>query len=85
MTDVVVSLMSYVLESERNKRKKKQAEGIAEAKESGVHFGRKKRPLPDNFSDVVKQWRAGEIPIDAAAKMCGMAKSTFYSRAKEVD
>lgn len=88
MTDIVVTLLTYVVENNKEyqqERKRIQSEGIAAAQEKGVHFGRRKRPLPDNFVEVVKQWRAGEISVDEAAQMCGMAKSTFYSRAKEVD
>lgn len=72
------------LNNNNSKRKQKQAEGIAAAKEKGVRFGREKDPLPDNFYDVVDRYRSKELTAVEAAKECGMSKSTFYARLREM-
>ena len=83
LSDIVLQLLSYVAENERNNIKKRQAEGIAAAKQRGKSFGRPSNPLPSNFQDVVAAVDRGEISGLAAAHMCGMTKSTFqYQRRK---
>ena len=84
LSDVVLALLSYVSENERINIRKRQAEGIAIAKEKGVKFGRKPRPTPDNFDKVVRQWKHKEITINKAAELCGMPKSTFFDKAKNI-
>ena len=84
LSDVVLALLSYVSENERINIRKRQAEGIAIAKEKGVKFGRKPRPTPDNFDVVVRQWKHKEITINKAAELCGMPKSTFFDKAKNI-
>ncbi len=84
LSDVVLALLSYVSENERINIRKRQAEGIAIAKEKGVKFGRKPRPTPDNFDIVVRQWKHKEITINKAAELCGMPKSTFFDKAKNI-
>lgn len=77
--------MSATKQSIREDRRKKQAEGIAKAKAKGVSFGRKRNPLPDNFEDVREMWREHELTLKDAAKMCGMAETTFYDAARRID
>ena len=84
ISDLVLALLSYVAENERINIRQRQAEGIAAAKKRGVQFGRRKHPLPENFEEVCKQWRAKEITIAQAAEYCGMAKSTFHDKAKRL-
>ena len=81
ISDIVLTLLSYVAENERINIKQRQAEGIAAAKARGVKFGRPPLPIPDNFYQMHKEWRAGKITIDEAAKACGMCAKTFYSKA----
>lgn len=81
ISDIVLALLSYVAENERINIKQRQAEGIAAAKARGVKFGRPPLPIPDNFYQMHKEWRAGKITIDEAAKACGMCAKTFYSKA----
>jgi len=74
--------------STKERRKKRQAEGIAAAKARGVKFGPKTPPLPDNFDEVRFAWRRGEFNLLTAAQLCGMPKSTFHNavqRAEETD
>lgn len=81
ISDVVLALLSYVAENERTNIKQRQAEGIAAAKARGVKFGRPPLPIPKNFYQMHKDWRAGKITIEEAAKACNMCPKTFYSKA----
>ena len=81
ISDVVLALLSYVAENEGTNSKQRQAEGIAAAKARGVKFGRPPLPIPQNFYQMHKDWRAGKITIEEAAKVCNMCPKTFYSKA----
>ena len=81
ISDVVLALLSYVAENERTNIKQRQAEGIAAAKARGVKFGRPPLPIPENFYQMHKDWRAVKITIEEAAKACNMCPKTFYSKA----
>ena len=85
ISDIVLSLLSYVAENERVNIKQRQAEGIAAAKARGVIFGRPVLPIPENFNQMHEAWRAGEITIEEAAKACGMCAKTFYSKAVKIE
>ena len=81
IADIVLQLLSYVAQTERENIRQRQAEGIAAAKAKGVRFGRKRRALPDNFEELRQAWRRGEISLIAAAKLCGIPQTTFYDAA----
>ena len=81
ISDIVLALLSYVAENERVNIKQRQAEGIASAKARGVKFGRPEIPLPDNFYQIHKAWRTGNLTLRQAAEACHMAESTFYTKA----
>lgn len=83
ISDLVLQLLSFVAENERDNIRKRQAEGIAAAKARGYKFGRPKKPLPDNFICLYDSWKNGEISIEALAKSCEMSKSTLYVRIRE--
>lgn len=82
LSDIVLQVLSFVAENERDNIRRRQAEGIAAAKEKGIRFGRPPQPLPKNFSDVYRRWQSGELSESAAAKACAMPLSTFRYRAK---
>ncbi len=87
IADLVLQILSFVAQSERENNRKRQAEGIAAAKARGVQFGRRKRDLPDCFATFHQKYRADELTLREAAKACGMPKSTFYDaviRAEEI-
>ncbi len=84
ISELVLQILSFIAENERMNIRKRQAEGIAAAKEKGVQFGRHPLPLPDNFHEVCVKWYARKITLCQAAKICGMPKSTFYKKAKEM-
>ena len=72
-------------QSIRRERMVRQAEGIAAAKARGVKFGTKRTPLPDNFDEVRASWRKREITLKDAAKLCGMATTTFYDAVRRAE
>lgn len=83
VADLVLQILSYVAQTERDFNKKRQAEGIAIAKEKGKHLGRPKAEKPDNWNEVIKQWENGEITAVKAMELTGTTKSTFYKLLKE--
>ena len=84
IADIVLQLLSYVAQKERENIRQRQAEGIAAAKERGVRFGRERKELPDSFPDFVQLWRKGGISSRSAAKELGISYQTFLRRAKEL-
>ena len=82
LSDIVLQVLAFVAENERSNIRQRQAEGIAAAKERGVRFGHPPQPLPENFHDVRRRWRAKQITVSEAARECGMARSTFSYRAR---
>ena len=82
ISDLVLSLLSYVAENERSNIRQRQAEGIAAAKARGVHFGRRSNPLPENFYEVYQLWKMKKISVSEAAQRCGMPQTTFFERAR---
>lgn len=81
ISDIVLALLSFVAENERTNIRQRQAEGIAAAKAKGVKFGRPPLPIPDNFYQVHKDWRAGKISMEEAGRRCSMSAKTFYCKA----
>ena len=63
LSDIVLQVLSFVAENERTNIRQRQAEGIAAAKAKGVKFGRPPLPLPDNFYEVHKDWKAKKITL----------------------
>ena len=82
IADIVLQLLSYVAQTERENIRRRQAEGIAAAKARGVRFGRPPRPLPESYHHAYQQWKSGMITGTAAARKCGMPLSTFRYRAE---
>jgi DNA invertase Pin-like site-specific DNA recombinase len=81
IADLVLQALSLIAQNERENRRRRQAEGIAAAKESGVRFGREPKPFPENFLRVYKSWEKGRISTAEAARRCGIPHSTFRYRA----
>lgn len=85
ISDLVLTLLSYVAENERTTIRQRQAEGIAAAKARGVHFGRTPKPLPVNFHEVYQKWKMRKITVKEAAEQCGMPQTTFYEKARKYE
>ena len=77
IADIVLQLLSYVAQTEREFIRQRQAEGIAEAKKQGVKFGRKPMLRPEVFGSLKAQWQNDEISARMAAKQLGITHSTF--------
>lgn len=83
IADLVLQILSFVAQSERENIKKRQAEGIAAAKAKGVRFGRPEKNVPDNFGKIIKDWEEKRLPFSEVLKLCNMSEATFYRRLRE--
>lgn len=77
ISDIVLQLLSYVAQTEREFIHQRQAEGIAAAKARGVKFGRKPKERPAEYEHLRDEWRVGRISARAAARQLGVAHRTF--------
>ena len=77
IADIVLQLLSYVAETERQFIRQRQEEGIQAAKEKGVQFGRKPKKRPTEFEKIVELWKNGEISAREAARMLNIDHHTF--------
>ena len=85
LADIVLAVLSYVAENERTAIRQRQAEGIAVAKAKGIRFGPAPMPIPENFHDVYQDWKHKKLTVSEAAEKCHMARSTFYTKAKQYE
>ncbi len=83
IADLVLQILSFVAENERENIKKRQAQGIAAAKLKGVKFGRPEVMTPPDFDKIIKEWTKGHITAVNAAEISGMSKATFYRKIRE--
>lgn len=84
IADLVLQVLSFVAQSERENIRKRQEEGIRAAKLRGVEFGRPSIEIPNNFVHLVNQWEQGKISALEAANASKMSISTFYRRLREL-
>lgn len=84
IADIVLQLLSYVAQQERENIRQRQAEGIAAAKSRGVRFGPERMALPEEFANLADLWRQGIISSRTAARELGISYQTFLRRAKEL-
>ena len=82
ISDIVLQILSFVAQSERENIKQRQAEGIRIAKEKGVIFGRPKYKLPSNFEEVVDRYHNKELSHYEAIDILHLKRSTFFKYAK---
>ena len=80
---IVLQLLSYVAQTEREAIKQRQKEGIDAAKARGVQFGRKPLEKPENFEAIRAAWKNGDISGKCAAKMLGVSHTAFRNWAME--
>jgi DNA invertase Pin-like site-specific DNA recombinase len=83
IADLVLQILSFVAQSERENIRKRQAEGIAAARARGVRFGRPVKKPPENFAYLVRQWECGKLPIRELLEQSGLKEATFYRRLRE--
>ena len=88
VADLVLQILSYVAQTERENIRQRQMEGIAAAKLRGVQFGRPRKPVPANFFDLKERWEKKEISSRQAAKELHIAQDTFlrwvHEREREI-
>ena len=77
IADLVLQILAYVAQIERENIKQRQKEGIHAAKCRGVQFGRPRKNIPDNFDDVKGKWEKSEINSRQTAQILGISQNTF--------
>ncbi|HIS12462.1 MAG TPA: recombinase family protein [Candidatus Onthocola stercoravium] len=83
ISDLVLQILSYVAEQERRFIKQRQKEGISNAINNGVKFGRPKIEKPSNYDDVIRLWENKKIKSKEAMEMLGLKPNTFYNLLKK--
>lgn len=78
IADLVLQILSFVAQNERESIRKRQAQGISAAKERGVRFGRPPKEIPDSFMEIVGAYRERKVTMEEARRILGVSKSTFY-------
>lgn len=84
IADVVLQILSFVAENERETMKQRQAEGIRIAKLKGVKFGRPSKDTPENFMEVIDLYKKKIITSQEACKMSNLSRGTFYRKLKKI-
>ena len=82
LSDIVLQVLSFVAENERENIRQRQREGIEAAKQRGVRFGRPQRPVPENFAQICRRWNRKEITGKEAAQLCNMSVASFYRKVR---
>lgn len=82
ISDIVLQILSFVAQNERENIRQRQAEGIRIAKEKGIHLGRPKYILPNNFDEVMGSYHKGNITYQTAMDLLNMTKGTFFKYSK---
>ena len=83
IADLVLQILSFVAQNERENIRKRQAQGIAAAKNKGIKFGRPEINIPKDFESIISLKNNREIKTKEALKLCNMSRSTFYRKLKE--
>ena len=84
IADLVLQVLSYVAQIERENTHKSQLEGIREARKRGVRFGRRPIAKPDNFDEVAALWQNGQVSLRAGAKLLNVSHATFSKWLKTI-
>lgn len=85
ISDIVLQVLSFVAQNERETMRVRQAEGIKTAKARGVKFGRPRITLPNNFEIVARQYLNKEITNKKACEILGMTRGSFFRYMKELN
>ena len=84
VADLVLQILSYVAQTERENIRQRQREGIAAAKQRGVKFGRPKKQVPEEFARLREKWMQKEVSSREAAKRLGISQDTFLRWSKNM-
>lgn len=85
ISDLVLQILSFCAQNDRENIKQRQADGIAAAKARGVRFGRPSHEWPDNFQEIYRRWKNKEISVSDAARICGFARATFHDKTRKYE
>lgn len=83
IADLVLQILSFVAQSERENIKERQLQGISAAKKNGIRFGRPEKNLPNDFLMLINMWETKQITLQEVLKKCKISESTFYRRLRE--
>lgn len=83
IADLVLQILSFVAQSERENIHKRQAAGIRAAKMRGIRFGRPEKSVPEDFEKIINSWEKKEIKFSEALVRCGMSEATFYRKLRD--
>lgn len=83
IANLVLQILSFVAQNERENIRKRQAQGIAVAKAKGIKFGRPEIILPDNFEELIREWEKKRLPLSEVLKIYKMSEATFYRKLRE--
>ncbi len=83
ISDIVLQLLSYVAQAERENIRQRQAEGIAVAKKQGKHLGRYPLPIPEKFYQIYEKWRKKEHTLESASRELGVTVGQFRTMVKK--
>lgn len=83
IADLVLQILSFVAQNERELIRRRQAEGIAAAKAKGIKFGRPAADLPDDFIQIIQRWEHKELSLYEVLELCEISESTFFRRLRE--
>lgn len=85
ISDIVLQILSFVAQNERENIRQRQAEGIRIAKEKGIHFGRLPMNLPSDFEEIVSRYGRYEITLEEALALSHMSRASFYKYSKSLN
>lgn len=83
IADLVLQILSFVAQNERENIRKRQAQGIEAAKAKGISFGRPKAEMPNEFGEILKKWEKNKISLEEACNKCNVSRATFYRKVHE--
>jgi DNA invertase Pin-like site-specific DNA recombinase len=83
LADIVLQILSFVAQSERENIRKRQAEGIKAARARGIHLGRPAQKTPDNFMELANLWVSGKLPTKELIRQTGLKETTLYRRLRD--
>ena len=83
LADIVLQILSFVAQSERESIRKRQFEGIAAARKRGVRFGRPIKKPPADFAEVIRLWESGKLTMEEVLARTSLKEATFYRRLRE--
>lgn len=83
VADIVLQILAFVAENERENIRRRQAAGIDAAKKRGVHMGRPAKDPPENFEELVRLWERNRISLPEVLEQYRVSQSTFYRKLRE--